>query len=174
MIEFASQLGAPFRYDFKVNSELNSSAHPHQYRLSPEDSLAVELADPGSVETGIRLAKEENSGGAFGRKLLYNCGGGLSTFHINPYGQMSVCITARAQAYDLRSGTVRDGWRDFIYKVRMQPLSSQSLCATCSISLFCKQCPGWAELEHGDPHKPVEYLCKLAQLRSQVFLKMIE
>lgn len=42
-------------------------------------------------------------------------------------------------------------------------------CAKCDLHSLCGQCPGWAQLENGNPETPVEYLCKIAHLQAEAF-----
>ena len=73
---------------------------------------------------------------------------------------------SRAQTYDLRQGTFRAGWRDFLAGVRYQQPNKDYGCHQCALLALCGQCPGWGCLEHGEPENPVEFLCRLAHLRA--------
>ena len=43
---------------------------------------------------------------------LYHCGGGVSSFTIDPYGGMSICVLSQVDKFDLRTGHVREGARE--------------------------------------------------------------
>ena len=102
-------------------------------------------------------------------RYLYVCGAGLRSFHIDPYGKLSICMMSRSPNYDLRSGSFKDGWQDFISKVRYQAPEGEYPCHQCELLSLCGQCPGWAQLEHGDSQTPVKYLCDVAHRRAEAF-----
>ncbi|MFH0812089.1 MAG: SPASM domain-containing protein, partial [Pseudomonadota bacterium] len=95
---------------------------------------------------------------------------GLNSFHIDPYGKMSVCTMSRYPDYDLRHGSFQDGYYNFFPKILAQKLKDkQNKCDRCEILALCGQCPGLAQLESGNPEKPVGYLCRVAHLRAKAF-----
>jgi radical SAM protein with 4Fe4S-binding SPASM domain len=100
-------------------------------------------------------------------EYLYQCGAGASSFHIDPYGQLSVCMMARMPSFDLRQGSFVEGWREFIPQVTAQKWIRQTTCQTCELYAICNQCPGWSQIESGDQQIQVEYLCEAAHLRAQ-------
>jgi radical SAM protein with 4Fe4S-binding SPASM domain len=101
-------------------------------------------------------------------ELLFHCGAGVETFHLDPYGQMFPCLMMRTQGFDLSQGSVQEGWRDFIPMVRNQKARKDTPCRRCRLISLCGQCPAWATLEHGDQEMLVDYLCDLAHLRAQI------
>ena len=42
-------------------------------------------------------------------------------------------------------------------------------CNECELLALCGQCPGWAQMEHNDSEKPVDFLCRVAHLRAETF-----
>jgi radical SAM protein with 4Fe4S-binding SPASM domain len=100
---------------------------------------------------------------------LYHCGGGIDSFAINPYGEMSICVLSQKDKYDLRKGTVRDGWDHFLGRVRQKKTTRLTKCVACSLKSMCGMCPANGELEHGDPEAPVDFLCQVAHLRAHAF-----
>jgi radical SAM protein with 4Fe4S-binding SPASM domain len=78
-------------------------------------------------------------------------------------------MMARFRSYDLRRGTFKEAWHDFIPSVREIRKSRISPCDSCNLAPLCGNCPGWAFLENGDPEEPVDYLCALAHRRLEVF-----
>jgi radical SAM protein with 4Fe4S-binding SPASM domain len=102
-------------------------------------------------------------------EYIYQCGAGVGTFHIDPYGQMSVCIASRVPSYDLRHGTFRDVWHEFIPQVRTQKWTRETPCRNCQLISLCSVCPGITQIETGDLESPVEYLCQIARLRADAF-----
>jgi len=101
--------------------------------------------------------------------LLYKCGAGVRSFYVDPSGKLGLCVLARSPQYDLRLGTFAKGWREFIPSVRSTPQSCKTECDACNLRNLCGHCPGWAQLESGDPEKPVTYQCRITQLRRAAF-----
>jgi radical SAM protein with 4Fe4S-binding SPASM domain len=166
---YVESLGVEFRFDSLLNATLDGDAAPTQLRLSPHEVVGVDLADIRRVESWQKFC-ERFVGPPAHPERLYTCGAGLNTFHVDPCGQLSVCIMSRQPGYDLRRGTFRRGWYEFIGAVREQKRSADSRCAHCQLLALCGQCPGWAQLEHGDQEKPVEYLCQVAHLRAEALM----
>jgi radical SAM protein with 4Fe4S-binding SPASM domain len=97
---------------------------------------------------------------------LYHCGGGVTSFAIDPEGRMSLCVLSRRDTYDLRSGSFREGWEACVRSVRSRKMTRLTKCVACEIKAMCGMCPANAELEAGDPETPVEFLCHVAHLRA--------
>ena len=76
---------------------------------------------------------------------------------------------SRSPAYDLRKGTFREGWYDFIPRVLAQKRVRETPCQHCDLISLCGQCPGWAQMESGDQEEPVAYLCQIAHRRAEAF-----
>lgn len=168
MQDYAGKLGLDFRFDPLLNLRLDGSSKPSALRLSPEDVVMMDLADEKRMEewedfcdrfVPVSHQSEE----------LFNCGAGLSTFHINSYGELSVCILARTPDFNLRTGTFHEGWHNFLPDVLKQKWAWEAPCKNCNLISLCGQCPGWSQLEHGDIQKPVEYLCQIAHMRAEAF-----
>ena len=130
--------------------------------------MALDLTDDMRVDEWRKFS-EKFWGPPPKPEYLYQCGAGSSFFHIDPQGQLSVCMTARSPSYDLRQGTFHDGWNDFIPQVLEQKWTSQSPCKSCDLIALCGQCPGWAQMESGDQQAPVAYLCQIAHQRAEAF-----
>ena len=165
---YAESLGVQFRFDPMVNAGLDGSGHPISLRLPPEEIVQFDLADAKRVEAWQEFCNRF-VGVRADSHYLYVCGAGLGSFHVDPYGRLGVCMISRVPDYDLRQGSFREGWCEFLPQVRYQPSTGDYLCNQCELLSLCGQCPGWAQLEHGDPEKPVEFLCRVAHLRAEAF-----
>jgi radical SAM protein with 4Fe4S-binding SPASM domain len=115
-----------------------------------------------------QLLEQSTSRPAEPSKTVYVCGGGVKSFAIDPYGHMSICVISHRETYDIRQGSVREGWDQFLLKVRQQERTQPSKCDSCRIRSVCSTCPATGELESGDPQSPVEFLCEVAHLRATV------
>jgi len=159
------ELGLKFRFDPMINPCLNGSLAPLDLRLSPEEIVELDLSDGEREKEWRELASKY--WGPPGHALLYTCAGGVSSFHIDATGKLSLCLLSRQETYDLRKGSFRQGWREFIPRVRSRRVTRQTKCRTCELISLCGQCPGWAYLEKGDPEAPVEFLCRVAHQRAR-------
>jgi radical SAM protein with 4Fe4S-binding SPASM domain len=168
MQEFADRLGIDFRYDPMVSAQLDGGKAPLSVRLSPEEIVNTELNNPKRVAEFQDISQRLGHI-AINPNRLYSCLAGTSSFHIDPYGQLSPCMTARSQSYDLRKGSFEEGWNQFLPKVITQPRLAASQCEGCNLLAICGQCPAWSVLEHGNPNQKVDYLCQVAHLRAKTF-----
>ena len=166
MKAFAEGLGVEFRFDPVLNVRLDGSHQPTAFRISPQEIVDFDLADQKRMKEWREFC-EKFWGPPPKPEYLYQCGAGISTFHIDPFGKLSVCEMSRVPSYDLRQGTFHEGWYDFMPQVLAQKWSQNTPCKTCDLISLCGQCPGWAQMENGNQETPVEYLCQIAHLRAR-------
>jgi radical SAM protein with 4Fe4S-binding SPASM domain len=169
MKKLAKSFGVHFRFDSILNPGLDGSRQPCDLRLTPEEAVRLDVEDPERreawAETLQHLSKLPSPS-----DTVFTCGAGLSQFHIDAFGQLQMCTVARQPSYDLRQGSFREGWRDFLADVRARKLSQPSSCQTCQYRKICFICPGWTQLEYGTSEiRPIEYLCQIAHLQAEVF-----
>ena len=169
MKEFAEEeLHLDFKFDSLINPRIDCSQSPLGVRLSPEEVVALDLHWPKIAAEHRENAKrdlERSSPPAEG-STVYSCGGGMNSFAIDPYGYMSICVLSHQDTYDIRSGSVMEGWEQFLLKVRTKERKRISKCAKCRIQSLCSMCPANGELENNDPESPVDFLCEVAHLRA--------
>jgi radical SAM protein with 4Fe4S-binding SPASM domain len=169
MKEFAEQeLGVEFKFDAMINPRIDCSSAPLDVRLSPEQAVALELQWPTVASEHRSALARETTSLSPPRTALYSCGGGARSFAIDPYGQMSICVLSHQDTYDIRAGSVREGWEQFLLKVRQRERRLLSKCTNCRIRSVCGMCPANGELENQDAESPVDYLCEVAHLRAMV------
>jgi radical SAM protein with 4Fe4S-binding SPASM domain len=169
MREFAElELGVDFKFDSLLNPRIDCSQAPLEVRLSPEEVVALDLHWPKMASEYRQLLEQSTLRPAEPSKTVYVCGGGVKSFAIDPYGHMSICVISHRETYDIRQGSVREGWDQFLLKVRQQERTQPSKCDSCRIRSVCSTCPATGELESGDPQSPVEFLCEVAHLRATV------
>ncbi len=162
------ELGLPFKFDAMMTPRIDCSQSPLAVRLSPTEIVELDLLDPRRTEewqqfAGDFIRPQQASGH---EKNVYHCGGGVNSFAIDPLGKMSLCVLSHQETFDLRRGTVAEGWGQFLAKVRGKPISRVTKCTTCQLKSVCGMCPANAELENGDPEAPVDFLCQVAHLRA--------
>ena len=158
----------PFRFDAMLNPRCDCSLKPLEVRLSPEEVVQLDLADPERVEAMREFARSQRShaaGNSHGNSL-YPCGGGVHSFAVDPYGRLRACAISPDEGYDLKVGSFAEGWNGFLAQVREQAIDRTTKCLRCSLRTMCGTCPANAELECGDPQQPVDFLCRVAHLRA--------
>jgi len=162
-------LGLEFRFDAMMSPRVDCSLSPLAVRLTPEEVVALDLQDSKRVTEWKRFAARFNSPVRTSESYaeLYNCGGAVTSFAVDPAGKMSLCSLSQRDAYDLRSGSFREGWESFLLQVRRRKSARLTKCTACGIMAMCGMCPANGELENGDPESPVDFLCRVAHLRAR-------
>ncbi|HEY4052243.1 MAG TPA: radical SAM protein [Terriglobales bacterium] len=167
MREFAEQeLGVDFKFESLINPRIDCSQAPLQVRLSPEEVVALDLNWPKLAGEYRQLLEQTIAQPAKPESTVYVCGGGVKSFAIDPYGYMSICVISHQETYSIRAGNVREGWEQFLFKVRQRERTRPTKCDTCRIQSVCSMCPANGELENGNQESPVDFLCEVAHLRA--------
>jgi radical SAM protein with 4Fe4S-binding SPASM domain len=169
MRQFAEEeLHLEFKFDSLINPRIDCSQSPLAVRLSPEEVVALDLHSSKVAAEFRKLAEQEakHPPALANIETTYSCGGGMNSFAIDPYGHMSICVLSHQETYDIRSGSVEDGWKQFLLRVRTRARKTISKCVSCRLHSLCSMCPANGELENGDPESPVEFLCEVAHLRA--------
>lgn len=165
--KYVEDLGVKFRFDAVLNPKLDGSKEPCKLRIPPEEVVELDLADAKRLKEWKKFCQK--FWGPAKSDRLYTCGAGLTSFHIDPYGQMSICAMSRSPSYDLLQKSLQDGWHDSVDRIRKEKPKGDYRCAKCDLLSLCDYCPGWAQLENGNPEMSVEYPCKIAHLRAEAF-----
>jgi radical SAM protein with 4Fe4S-binding SPASM domain len=167
MKEFAEEeLGVEFKFDSLINPRIDCSQAPLNVRLTPEEVVVLDLHWPKIAAEHRQLLEREMQSPPARSSTVYTCGGGVKAFAIDPYGHMSICVISHQDTYDIRTGSIHEGWEQFLLKVRQRERKTISKCRDCRITSVCSTCPATGELENGDPESPVEFLCEVAHLRA--------
>jgi len=168
MKKYAEELEIGFRFDPVLNLRVDGNQRPAEFRISPDEVIALDLADDMRMKEWQDFCNNFRSPSQ-NPEYLYQCGAGKGTFHIDPYGKLSACMIAREPSFDLGKGSFRRGWKEFIPGVLLQKWSSETHCKACELISLCGQCPGFAQLEYGDQEIQIEYLCQIAHMRAEAF-----
>lgn len=165
MKSYAEDLGLSFRYDMIINKGFaDKKGQPAKQRISPDEVVQFELADQKRIDAWQVAIKREV---VIDNDQLYNCGGGVSHFHINAQGKLNICMMSRQPNYDLRQGTFQDGWHQRVPKIIEQKRTVDTECQQCSLQPICNQCPVQSEIEFGDSETRVEYICSITKAQSE-------
>jgi radical SAM protein with 4Fe4S-binding SPASM domain len=168
MKKFAAELGVGFKFDGMMNPRIDCSQSPLAVRLKPWELVKMDLEDPERVGEWKKFAEKFNHPVPPERSdEVYQCGGGINGFAIDPEGKMSICTLSHFDVYDLRQGSFREGWDHFLHQVRRKKITRVTKCTACEIKSMCGMCPANGELENGDPESPVDFLCHVAHLRAK-------
>jgi radical SAM protein with 4Fe4S-binding SPASM domain len=165
------ELGLEFKFDALINPRCDCSQGPLDVRLSPEEVVKLDLQDPQRVDEWRNLLKRNSNFSNMGKnaKTVWQCGSGLNTFAIDPSGMLRMCILSQNDGYDLGKGNFKEGWEQFLYKLRQKKVSKETKCLSCAIRDMCGSCPANADLECRDEEAPVDFLCQVAHLRAYCF-----
>jgi radical SAM protein with 4Fe4S-binding SPASM domain len=167
MKDFAEhELGVEFKFDALINPRIDCSRAPLNVRLLPEHVVALDMYWPKIRAEHRKALAAEITVPPQPAGTVYICGGGLKSFALDPYGQMSICVLSHQDTYDIRQGSVREGWDYFLLQVRQRRATRATKCTRCRLHSVCSMCPANGELENGDPESPVEFLCEVAHLRA--------
>jgi radical SAM protein with 4Fe4S-binding SPASM domain len=170
MYDYSTGLGVDFRHDSVLRPTFHGQDIRH-LRLLPEDVVELDRIRP-EVQVGFRAALQRSPQARENNVLydpngLYNCGAGFRSFHIDPYGLLTLCHMIRAPGYDLTSGSFAEGWEVFLGEMRSTRITKDVACLHCELQGLCTQCPAFADLENGDPESVVDYACALTHLRAE-------
>jgi radical SAM protein with 4Fe4S-binding SPASM domain len=162
------ELGVEFKMDGQINPRIDCSQSPLAVRLTPEDVVALDMSAPKGVSEYRRLAKHdlENPPNLAQIDTVYHCGGGMSGFAINAYGEMGICVISQQETFSVREDGVRRVWEDSLLRLRARKRTRVTKCIQCRIQSLCGMCPANGEMEGGDRESPVEFLCHVAHLRA--------
>ncbi len=166
---FARRRGKKLRFDTRICAPPQGPSRVEEYRLTPEQIVLLDYREPEKwnewKKFHCRLV------GPLRADRLYKCGGGLCSFHVSSRGELGVCALDTNFRYDLRAGSFREGWEDFILSVRDLPSLEKTECADCELLTACGNCPAWSTRENGSPEKPVDFLCRIAHYRDRMLKK---
>lgn len=164
----ADRHGCKYRFDPVLNARLDGDLKPFDSSIAIEDIITLDKADDNRAGEFRRMFRDMRRKPLY-PDVVYGCGAGVHSFHIDAYGRLSLCLMARKPAYDLRKGTFQEGWEQFLPQVRSQKRIRQTPCQQCEFSAICGQCPGMALMQYGDPEEPMHFSCQLTHRRAQAF-----
>jgi radical SAM protein with 4Fe4S-binding SPASM domain len=168
-----------YRFDpllhLRVDGDPERNEEIRAERLSPAEVVAVERVDEerfGVLQRGCaagELIKPEFAQASDDH--LFRCGAGSGSFTVGPDGSFRVCgsLWHPDTTYDLRTGSLREAWEDWVPRVLSLRSSNPEFlekCRRCDIVNLCLWCPAHAALETGALDAWVEYFCEVAHARA--------
>lgn len=164
---FAKSIKAPFRFDPLLQSRVDGSNGPCRYRLSPEEVVRLDLESRERLEAWkefidkIKDVKASDS--------IVSCGAGSTTFSIDPYGGMRICLMCLDRSYDVKKEYFHKIWDERFSEILGKKHAAGFKCKDCDSVPYCDYCPGWAITEKNDTESVVEHLCEIAHRRKEAF-----
>jgi len=166
MEKMATDFGVRFRFDAALFACLNGDKTPLSLRVPPEEAVEKEFADPVRYGNWLDYARRFKE--SIITDDLYVCGAGLSTFHIDPYGNLQPCMLTHTIQYNLLDGNFLSGWYNIYERIRQKKVSKNFSCKGCNKVIFCNYCPSFFLLENGEEDCLSEYLCSSGSLRHRM------
>jgi MoaA/NifB/PqqE/SkfB family radical SAM enzyme len=173
MVRLAQSLSPHYRIaaswlHFSARLSRRRNAEIARQRLDPREVIQLDGQDL-SIED-LDVGKSESACGARGAddRLYAQCIEVCRDFCIDPYGLMTFCYLIKDPAlrYDLRRGSFREAWEEFIPsladRIRGGP-EYQENCGACNLRHDCRWCAVYGYLEHGRHSAKVGSLCQVAQ-----------
>lgn len=169
MIELAKSLspvwrvGAPWLFLSSTRNEQDNKRIVSQ-RLDPRTVIELDPPYPSQDEFHDVHCGQAPADGCF----FSGCIAERRAFHIDPYGGMSICsfVKDSEMRYDLRKGSVEDGWENFIPSLAERVFDVREYnehCGSCESKHDCQWCAVFGWLEHGRYGAPVELLCQITR-----------
>lgn len=166
-----------FRFDPFLNMRFDGNATRNREieseRLSPSEIATLERSDTERFqvlqEKCVKIFSEETVRPP--SDLIFHCGAGNDGFDVSYDGYFRLCTSLwhPDYLYDLKKGSLREAWNDFVPKVLHMKSSRPgflSTCRVCPLINLCFWCPANAHLETGELDRPVEYFCQVARARA--------
>lgn len=165
-----------FRFDpflnFRTDKNQKRNKDIANQRLSGDEIVELEKQFPKRLEELIENCRpaEECDGHASFPEIIFKCGAGLTSCTINSYGFLKLCIALVRNSciYDLKKGSLKDAWYNFIPAIRSLRSNKKTYhagCSNCKLRSFCSWCPARSDLETGELDEKIGYFCSLASKR---------
>ena len=160
------------RYDYNLirNEEIKSE------RLSPDEIAALERSDPERLEALKNICRGWIAPDSSPPECnhLFQCGAGNDSFNVSYNGLFRLCPSLWHPdcVYDLKKGTLKEAWQAFVPQVQEMRSENREFlekCRPCSIVNLCMWCPANSYLETGVMDTPVDYFCRVAHARADLF-----
>ncbi|HXX57901.1 MAG TPA: radical SAM protein, partial [Thermodesulfovibrionales bacterium] len=161
--DMAREFGVKFRFDAAIFPCANGDKSPLNLRVAPSDAVDKEFSDRERARVWKDYMRTRQEWAP--TDSLYQCGAGLTGFHIDPYGYLQPCLMTRNMRYDLSKGSFLSGWNGIISGIRNKKARKDFACYHCDRKDLCGFCPAFFEFENGAEDARSEYLCAMGKNR---------
>jgi radical SAM protein with 4Fe4S-binding SPASM domain len=171
-----------FRFDPQLHLRLDRDPARNReimaQRLTPKQIVDLEEADEKRIE-----AMREQCHSLINDKLagyrcdhLFHCGAGNGSFSVSFDGRFRLCSSLNTPdtTFDLRTGSLKQAWDDFVPRVRSMRSRREEFiqtCRRCVLLDLCLWCPAHAYLETGALDGSTPYFCEVAHKRAESIKK---
>ncbi|OGW64643.1 MAG: hypothetical protein A3H49_03365 [Nitrospirae bacterium RIFCSPLOWO2_02_FULL_62_14] len=158
-------MGIKFQYCLDIVAKNNGDPAPLAHRLDPAGKVRV---DQVFLEASHRQAPEPvcAANGPF-----IDCSCGRNRFAVTPYGEMNLCVAFPTPRYNLRKGTVREGWEVLKQTVDHTTPNERYECPTCEVRPQCRQGRNDAWLQTGDASACLPHYKEWATLEMRTYAR---
>jgi len=156
--QLVESLHMKFQYCLEIMSSVTGDQTPLQYRLTPDVKVRI---DQELLSHQWTPASEESCSD---HQSFIECACGHSRFAITPYGEMNLCTAFPIPRYDLRTGTVKEGWEILKLTADGARPNDRYECPTCEVRPHCRLGRSDAWLETGDMSSCLPHYKEWAQL----------
>jgi len=163
MQNMAGELGVKFRFDAAVFPGLKGDKSPIQLRVPVEDAIEIEFSDENRRREWKDFFLKTRD--LPSRDYLYQCGAGMTHFHIDPYGNLKPCLMITDLDYNLVKGDFSTGWNQVMPRIRERKPGNDYQCNQCRKRALCGFCPAFFKLENDAEDICSQYLCIMGQQR---------
>ena len=166
--QLAADLGVDFRYDPVILATMEGRTEPHALRLDPEEIVAFEASDVTKDRAWRSYLREEEQP-HIDSEALFSCGAGKNSFHVDPYGNVQVCLMVKNFRHSLRERPLEEIYYEEFPSILAIKRDEASRCGGCSHRAACNNCPGVALWETQDNHSHVDFACQLSEVRARSY-----
>lgn len=161
--QLVESLHMKFQYSLEIMTGITGDRTPLQYRLAPDVMMRIdqELLPHRWTDVQEKSCATQQS--------FIECACGQSRFAITPYGEMNLCTAFPIPRYDLRTGSVKEGWDILKRTVDQAHPSDRYECPTCEARPHCRQGRSDAWLETGDMSSCLPHYKEWAQLEQRAY-----
>ena len=129
--KIADKYKVDFRMDPAIFACLDGDCTPLDYRVDPDEAVKADFNSPDKTKLWQEYYEKTNNISSPDDKFLFNCGAGLTNFHIDPAGTLLPCLMLSKPAHNLLNGSFLDGWRYEISKLRKIKTPGDYKCNSC-------------------------------------------
>ena len=165
--------GLRFRLNTAIYPRLNGDLTPTEYRLAPDEIVAIEGAEK-DLDREERCSAAEADLGPPPDDRLFRCGCGTTSVHINAWGRLGACTWVNEPRVDLGERSVAAAIAEVFPQVRTARYETDTACRTCRVHSLCDKMPANAGAETGDPERPIEHFCQVAYKRAEAMGATLE
>ncbi len=164
MKKMAEEYGVKFRFDPDILPCLgNGDRSALNLRVPPEEVIEIEASDEERSRHWADYYEKRKDLPV--TEDLYECAAGLTSFHVDPYGNISPCLMTPQYKYTLTNSSFVSRWLDDIAPIREKKTRDGYACNSCEMRVACTGCPAFFAVENGAEEVKSEYLCAMGKLR---------